>query len=451
MELLHWIFLFWVLVILTAVILHKDPLILSILAIFTIGWVYHGSITKGIMTIYNALFVAGIEFWGIVIFTSLAVALSKILTDTKADYLIMKSLAKLMVNCDIAYWVLGFIMLIMSWFFYPSPATALVGTFLIPVAIRTGLPALGAAMAMNLFGHGIALSTDYIIQGAPTITAKAAGFTSPTEIVTASIPLALTMGITTAIAGYLVIRKDLRNSTPRKIEEVIKETPTDNLNRVSYIMAIVTPLAFILNIIAMFTLNLRGSAATALLSGTAIAVLTLGVFLQHGFKGLEEFTDYMRDGFVFGAKVFVPVLLIGGFFFMGDTKMAKHILDPSAVGLLGGADELFNQYLPHNKILAALSMVGVGMLGGIQGLGFSVLPLVGTVAETVDNAMFDKAILAALGQLAAIWTGGGTIIPWAVIPVAAIAGVNPIDLAKKNLLPVVIGLIATTIVAIFLL
>ncbi|MGO0943910.1 hypothetical protein ACTPD5_22815, partial [Clostridioides difficile] len=34
--------------------------------------------------------------------------------------------------------------------------------------MRAGLPAIGVAVALNLFGHGLALSTDFVIQGAPT-------------------------------------------------------------------------------------------------------------------------------------------------------------------------------------------------------------------------------------------------------------------------------------------
>ncbi|MEH6943557.1 hypothetical protein V7014_17225 [Bacillus sp. JJ722] len=46
--------------------------------------------------------------------------------------------------------------------------------------------------------------------------------------------------------------------------------------------------------------------------------------------------------------------------------------------------------------------------------------------------------------------GGGTIIPWALIPVAAICNVDPFELARRNLIPVGIGLLVTTIVAMFL-
>ncbi|MDP4087583.1 MAG: hypothetical protein Q8934_23760, partial [Bacillota bacterium] len=60
------------------------------------------------------------------------------------------------------------------------------------------------------------------------------------------------------------------------------------------------------------------------------------------------------------------------------------------------------------------------------------------------------ATLTALGQIAAIWVGGGTLVPWALIPAAAICNVDPFELARRNLVPVLIGLTVTTIVAIFL-
>jgi len=44
-----------------------------------------------------------------------------------------------------------------------------------------------------------------------------------------------------------------------------------------------------------------------------------------------------------------------------------------------------------------------------------------------------------------------TLIPWALIPAAAICKVDPFELARRNFLPVVIGLIVTTIVAMFIL
>lgn len=79
------------------------------------------------------------------------------------------------------------------------------------------------------------------------------------------------------------------------------------------------------------------------------------------------------------------------------------------------------------------------------------MPLVGSLAQTFGTAINgDVGIIAALGQISAVWVGGGTIIPWGLIPVAAICGVEPMELARRNFIPVVIGFLVTTIVAIFL-
>ncbi|NWN79305.1 MAG: hypothetical protein HLX44_12215 [Bacillus sp. (in: Bacteria)] len=49
------------------------------------------------------------------------------------------------------------------------------------------------------------------------------------------------------------------------------------------------------------------------------------------------------------------------------------------------------------------------------------------------------------------FVGGGTLVPWALIPVAAICKVDPFELARINFIPVAIGLTVTAITAIFLL
>lgn len=452
----HWLFLFWVFVVIVVMALRKDPLIPCILGLLTVGWVVKQSVVGAVSTIFNALIVAGNEFWGIIVVISLIVALSKLLSDTGADYLVMSPAAKLMVNPDIAFWVLGLSMLLASWFFWPSPAVALIGATMVPVAVRAGLPVMGAAIAMNLFGHGIALSTDYVIQGAPTITAKAAGFTDPGPIISASIPLAITMGLVTTVTAYFLIKKDMRkNPDALKNEQtafLAKEVRKD-VTTISYILAWATPLAFLADVAAMWILKLKGGDATALLGATALIILAVGTMLKDGWEGLEKITDYIRDGFMFGIKVFAPVLIIGGFFFLGKGDLAKSILGVNtATGFLEDFGIVLSQVIPLNKVFVAIVSLATGIIVGLDGSGFSPLPLVGSVAATFGSAMdVDKATLAALGQIAGVWTGGGTIIPWGLIPVAAITGVNPIELARRNFVPVVLGFIATTIVAIFLL
>ncbi|MPM59374.1 hypothetical protein SDC9_106216 [bioreactor metagenome] len=90
----------------------------------------------------------------------------------------------------------------------------------------------------------------------------------------------------------------------------------------------------------------------------------------------------------------------------------------------------------------------IGGLTGLDGSGFSGLPLVGTLANTFGTAVnCSVPLLGALGQIAAIFIGGGTIIPWGLMPVAAIADVNPLELARKNFVPVMIGFFFTFLTA----
>ncbi len=451
----HWLFLFWVLVIIVVMGFRKDPLVPCIIGLLSVGWAVKQSVVGSLTTVYNALIVAGNEFWGIIVVISLIVALSKLLSETGADFLVMSPAAKLMVNPDIAFWVMGLSMMIASWFFWPSPATALIGAIMFPVAIRAGLPAMGAAMAMNLFGHGIGLSTDYVIQGAPTITAKAAGFADPGPVISASIPLALTMGLVTTIAAYIIIKKDMKKNpeiAQKERETLMAKEVKREINWVSHFLAWVTPLAFLADVAAMWILQLRGGDATALLGATALLVLSVGSVLKFKAEGFEKVTEYIRDGFMFGIKIFAPVIIIGGFFFLGKGDLAKSILDAKeATGFLEDFGVALSQTIPLNKVFVALVSLATGIVVGLDGSGFSPLPLVGSVAATLGTAIqADKATLAALGQIAGVWTGGGTIIPWGLIPVAAITGVNPIELARRNFFPVVLGFIATTIVAIML-
>lgn len=451
---LHWVFLFWVAVIVITMGLRRDPIIPCLFGLFSIGWLFKGSLVGGCQAVFNALIVAGNEFLGIIVIISLIVAMSKLLTEVGADYLIMRPAAKLMVNADIAFWVLGFSMLIVSWFVWPSPAVALIGAIMLPVAVRAGLPVMGAAIAMNLFGHGIGLSTDYIIQGAPSITAKAAGFGDPSPLIAASIPLSIVMGLVTTITAFVLVKRDIKKHAKLHAQERLlyqEIAGCREVSQVSWILAIITPVAFVLDVVAMLTLNLKGGDATALVGGTATLILVVGSILQYKLESMEKITDFVRDGFMFGIKIFAPVIIIGAFFFLGKGELSQQILGKGGPGFLEDVGLYLSQTVPLSKGPVAVIELLAGIIVGLDGSGFSPLPLVGSMAGTFGKAIdIDTATLAALGQIAGVWTGGGTITPWGLIPVAAIAGVNPLELARRNFWPVFLGFVATTITAIIL-
>jgi hypothetical protein len=127
------------------------------------------------------------------------------------------------------------------------------------------------------------------------------------------------------------------------------------------------------------------------------------------------------------------------------------ILPEGSNGIVNDLGAALGNNVPINSTISAGTLTVVGAITGLDGSGFSGISLVGSISKIFSTALGGGvATLTALGQIAGIWVGGGTVIPWALIPVAAICGVDAFELAKKNLKPVVIGLIITTIVAIFI-
>ncbi|HOT22005.1 MAG TPA: hypothetical protein PLD67_05480, partial [Sedimentibacter sp.] len=196
-----------------------------------------------------------------------------------------------------------------------------------------------------------------------------------------------------------------------------------------------------------------GGDATALVGGTAIIIMLLTVLTSFKLRdGFELIVNYIKEGFKFGISVFAPVLFIGGFFFLGNQNGAAAVLGEGAPGILNDISLFLSENIQMTKLSTILTQTAVALITGLDGSGFSGLPIVGTLAYTFSNVIdIDMAGLAALGQVITVWVDGGTIIPWAVIPVAAICNISPQELARKNLIPVLCGIGAAIAVALVIL
>jgi hypothetical protein len=263
--------------------------------------------------------------------------------------------------------------------------------------------------------------------------------------------------VTTTVAFYLLMRdiKAKKLVAKEEVLETIKENaPSLISRRAQVILAVVVPILFLLDLVVMLTLKLQGGDATALVGGTAVFILVLISLLAHKKKGLEKITSYLIEGFQFGFRIFGPVIPIAAFFYLGDAGFLSifgDLLPAGSQGLVNDLGFALAQTVPLNSIVGAITLTLVGAITGLDGSGFSGISLAGSVGKVFGIALnASPATLTALGQIAAIWVGGGTLIPWAVIPAAAICGVDPFELARKNLVPVVIGLAVTTVFAMFL-
>lgn len=469
---LHFVYLIGVIFILTVMVMRRDTPMVCIMFLFLLGLTATGNVVGGIQTVFNAALFAAKEFMEIIAVIALVTALSKSLSDLGSDYLMMKPLSKIMWSPSASWWILGLIMMVFSFFLWPSPSVALVGAIMLPIAVRKGLHPLAAGIAMNLFGHGIALSYDLVIQGAPAISAAAAGIDT-SEVVSVGSPLFIMMGVSTVAAAFLLNRKQLR-TMGGSLNVVVQDvgaggTGSGNADsgdsdsttapgsrtarsRTALFIAILTPAAFVADIVLMFLYGLKGGDATSLVSGTAALLMVLGAILGFRKQAPEKVTDYLIRGFSFAIKIFAPVILIGAFFFMGGEGIRTILGDTTQNGLLNDWAIWLAGKTPINQYLAALLQMIIGALTGLDGSGFSGLPLTGALSRTFSLMTGGSIpIFAALGQITAVFVGGGTIVPWGLIPVAAICNVDPMELTRRNLPPVLIGFACTFVLACFLL
>src|SRR5690606_19910317 len=130
------------------------------------------------------------------------------------------------------------------------------------------------------------------------------------------------------------------------------------------------------------------------------------------------------------------VLPIAGFFFLGAPDQAAGILgvEPGhAPNLLFDLLQAAQSWIPSSHLVVAFGVLIVGVITGIDGSGFSGLPLTGALSGALGaTAGADAATLAAVGQMGAIWTGGGTLVAWSsLIAVAGFARVPVLELVRK--------------------
>ncbi len=460
--------LFTLLIILT-MIFRKGVVLPTILGTFIIAWVYKGSIIEGFTAIFNANLVAAQELFSIFLIITFMLALLNSLRDLGADKRMIQPIQKLMVNGHVSFFVLAGVTYVISLFFWPTPAVPLICALLVPAAVRAGLPAMIAAVVIALAGQGMALSSDYIVQVAPSLSAASAG-TDTASVADKALIMSLISGGIAILLAYLFYRKSIRSKDDplnevdvqslHASETSANKVKTANLSTWSKTFAILVPLSLLVVVIYMmynklFSVSgdLVGGDGAAFVGGVAAILLLLSTVAFGKHHALDYISNHITDGFVFAFKAMGPVIPIAGFFFLGSPEFSGNIL-----GVEEGPALLFDlvtstqEYLPQSALLAGLSLLIIGIITGLDGSGFSGLPLTGALAASLGTDSIDVETLAAIGQMGAVWTGGGTIIAWSsLIAIAGFCGVSVMDLVRKNFFPVMIGLIVMTFVAVFLL
>ena len=188
--------------------------------------------------------------------------------------------------------------------------------------------------------------------------------------------------------------------------------------------AITVPLSYLAVVVLLIVFRLRGGEATAVIGGVTLLLTAIFTLLAKGADSLDLITDHLIKGFSFGMKIFTPVIIMAAFFYLGSPEIARQVFGENARGLLFDLANSLSGLLPLNRITVGFLETTIGGIVGLSGSGFSGLPLTGTLAGAFASVTHLKTeTIAALGQTVTVWVGGGCIIPWGVVPVAAICRV----------------------------
>ncbi|NAS85150.1 hypothetical protein [Clostridioides difficile] len=418
----HYIYILFMVIILITMIMKKDTIVPCILGVFFMGLFFEKNIFGAITAVFNSFIISLNELGPIILIIAIMVALSKALEANNAIQYMVRPFSRVIKNSNTAFFVTGFVMLVLSWFFWPTPAVALVGAVFLPVAMRAGLPAIGVAVS-------------YVIND--------------------GMILFWVMGIVTISMAFYTLKRDINKGMFREELKGFESEEVEEFNGKSKIATILVALGFLADIIAMYIFDLKGGDASALLGGTAVFLIIIINVINFGKDSLENVCENIIDGFVFGIKIFGAIIPIAAFFYMGEvaplTGVFGKVLAPGSQGLLSDIGIALSQTIPLNKFAVSGIETVVGAITGLDGSGFSGISLVGSLASVFGTAInASVGALAALGQISGIWVGGGCLVPWGLISAAAICGVSPIELAKRNFVPVITGLVVTTIVAMFI-
>lgn len=468
----HWIYAGVTLVVIGTMLFRRGVVLPALIGTLLVAWVYEKNFAAGLQAIFKANMVAAKELFSIFLIITFMVALLRSLNDLEADRRMIAPIGKMMVNGHVAFLILAGATYFLSLFFWPTPTVPLVCALLVPPAIRAGLPKMGAAVAIALAGQGMALSSDYVMQVAPMLSARAAGVSSAEVADKALILSLVTGGVALGLAYFTLFRKIRRPGDPRNEVEWesvagIREKPRDSAsetsgfpNRWSNVFAVLVPLSLLGVVVTMIYSkfgggkSLEGADGAAFIGGVAAVLLVLATVAHWKVRALDRIADHLVEGLIFAVKAMGPVIPIAGFFFLGNGDFAGGILsDPDrAPSFLFDLIHSGQSLIPDNRFLAGFGILIVGIMTGLDGSGFSGLPLTGGLAGALaGTAGTDPAMLAAIGQMGAVWSGGGTIIAWSsLVAVAGFTRVSTLELVRKNFFPVVFGLILSTGLAILI-
>lgn len=456
LTLAHWVFLFFILMIIVTLFFRKPPILPAAIGLFGVGLAESRNGIEAVQISFRALILATSNLLGVIVLIGLVVALTQLLQKTKADQILVRPLLKIK-SMSLAYWAVGVTMWILTLLIWPTPALTLLGAVVVPILGRIGIHPLVLAASLAIFGKGIGLSGDFIIQGAPSLVSKATGI-PVTVLISASFPVVILSGICGAGFGYIALKlflsgeqgaADYSGSAPGseplpkkgKGEAEELQVPQERGRLLAGIMA----LGYTGTVFMILMFKIHGDEASGLIGGVTLLILCICTVLTEGKNAFSQFISYIKDGLRYAMGVFTPIVMMAGFFFMGTAAGSEQIFLKEGSGFFYDYTILLAEWIPLTKWTVVGLVTFTAVLASLDGSGFSCLPLVGGMAIALSQVSQIPAVpLAVLGQVVGIWTGAA-LIPWGFAAVtSAVAGVD-VQRLMKYILPAYLAAILTAL------
>jgi hypothetical protein len=189
------------------------------------------------------------------------------------------------------------------------------------------------------------------------------------------------------------VSADSGTPTVARITETDQVDDSDSTRKMlsAKVFALLVPLVY-LGLIVYLLLGkftslvppLRGGDAAAIVGGLAAVLLFAASASNDKRNFLESTSEHVVDGLVFAFKAMGIVLPIAGFFFIGNGDFSGAILglpeDAKGPAFLFDLINAAQSHFAPNPFVISFGVLLIGLNAGLEGSGFTGLPLTGSLA-----------------------------------------------------------------------
>ena len=277
--------------------------------------------------------------------------------------------------------------------------------------------------------------------GSAVFAAKTAGLDVADYFVAEQIPIAVVTMVTIAVSHYFVQRYFDRKEglEPQKLQAVsAHESETENLPPKIYALLPMIPIIFVLVFSKLGISSIKMSVVTAMIISIFIAMILEVIRTRRPMevcKNIQVFFDGM--GHLFATVV--TLIVAGETFAHGLTKIGD--IDMIIKGAQGSGFGAIGVTLIMTLIVAIAAVI----MGSGNAPFYSFGALVPDIAKGLSMM---PAVMITPMQMASSIARSASPITAAVVAVAGVADVSPVDLVKRTAIPMGIALVVSFLMAV---